>query len=192
MGATPPWASDQRTPPRPPKHSPHIQPGYPGLGTYKHNSPVPASGPAPDSNPYAGSSLVCFQKQHWLTTFHVSLAPQGSTPPTSWFNPKERAKPHALQLLRTKTRHGPYLAGRAGRAPWAAAPSCCSPARSGPSWRWTTGPGNAGSRPVPSCSGTRLPAGASWTLGDTTDPNNPEKLPGRVSSPLTPGTFLPI
>ena len=82
--------------------------------------------------------------------------------------------PHALHTLTLPHRFpapgaGPHLAGRAGRAPWAAAPSCCPPARSGPSWPWT-GPGSAGSRPVPRCSGTRLPAGASWTLGDTTDP----------------------
>lgn len=76
-----------------------------------------------------------------------------------------------------------YLAGRAGRAPWAAGPSWCCPARSGPSWRWKTGPGSAGRRPGPGCSGTRPPAGASWTLGDTTDPNNPEKLPGRRRTP---------
>lgn len=72
---------------------------------------------------------------------------------------------------------GTYLAARAGRAPGAAAPSCCSPARSGPSWRGA-GPGSAGRRPAPRRSGTRPPAGASWTLGDTTDPADPEKRPG--------------
>lgn len=100
-----------------------------------------------------------------------------------------------------------YLAGRAGRAPWAAAPSGCSPVRSGPSWRWAADPGSAGSRPARSCSGTRRPADASWTLGDTTDPNNPEKRPGpqhpaprrcpcgptapQGLSPPVPARFLP-
>lgn len=63
----------------------------------------------------------------------------------------------------------PYLAGRVGRAPWAAVPSCCSLGHPGPSWQWAPGPGNAGSRPVPSCSGTWLPAGASWRLCDETE-----------------------
>lgn len=67
------------------------------------------------------------------------------------------------------SRPRPYLAGRVGRAPWAAAPSCCSLGHPGPSWQWAPGPGNAGSRPVRSCSGTWLPAGASWRLCDRTE-----------------------
>lgn len=83
---------------------------------------------------------------------------------------------------------GTYLAARAGRAPGAAAPSCCSPARSGPSWRWA-GPGSAGCRPAPRRSGTRPPAGASWALGDRTDPADPEELPGARRHPRS--HFLP-
>lgn len=67
------------------------------------------------------------------------------------------------------SRPRPYLAGRVGRAPWAAVPSCCSLGHPGPSWQWAPGPGNAGSRPVLSCSGTWLPAGASWRLCDRTE-----------------------
>lgn len=63
----------------------------------------------------------------------------------------------------------PYLAGRVCRAPWAAAPSCCLLGHPGPSWQWVPGPGNAGFHPVLSCSGTWLPAGASWRLCKRTE-----------------------
>lgn len=179
-------------PPGHPGILPHVQPRVPWTCTHKHDRPSPCFGHSARLHPYSGSSLVRLQEQHRLSTFHVPGAPRGSGPPTSSLDTKELLR--EFSFSGRTARRGHYLAGRAGRAPWAAAPSCCSPGRSGPSWRWTTGPGSAGSRPVPSCSGTRLPAGASWTLGDTTEPNNPEKLPGQAPSPLTAdpdGTLLP-
>lgn len=88
----------------------------------------------------------------------------------------------ALSLPRTAEACSPsspghYLAGMAGMAPWAAVPSCRSPDRPGPSWRWMTGPGSAGSRPAPSCSAMWPPADASWELRDMTEPSHTRRRP---------------
>lgn len=141
--------------------TPPCHPQYPGLPADKHSC-LPPRSPRARHPPVAPASCDP-QHPHAIGRDAQSLTP----------------RPRAGMCTGHIT--WAYLAGRAGRAPWAAAPSRCPPARSGPSWRWTTGPGSAGSRPAPSCSGTGLPAGASWTLGDTTDPNNPEKLPGEPS-----------
>lgn len=166
---------------------PHVHPRYPGPGTYEHDCPSRCFGccarlrpPAAAQAWSASRSSTGFQPSMFCKP-HTAPDPQ---PPRSILRNVQSLAPSSFAGRKMWREH--YLVGRAGRAPWAAAPSCCCPGRSGPSWQWTAGPGSAGSRPVPSCSGTRLPAGASWTLGDTTDPNNPEKLPRRAPSPFTP------